>query len=103
MKHLRGPPRWCAPTSTCTSTGEKAASLQVNPSTISRFAGRAISCRKRPGDYKFFSSADDGVRLYLGDDIAIDDWQPHSQTLDMLCRHLEAGQPYKIRLNISTR
>jgi beta-glucosidase len=53
---------------------------------------------KETGDYKFFTSADDGVRLYVGDEIAIDDWQPHSQTLDTAGRHLEAGQAYKIRL-----
>jgi beta-glucosidase len=53
---------------------------------------------KESGDYKFFTSADDGVRLYVGDEIAIDDWQPHSQTLDTAARHLEAGQAYKIRL-----
>jgi beta-glucosidase len=53
---------------------------------------------KESGDYKFYTSADDGVRLYVGDEIAIDDWLPHSQTLDIATRHLEAGQAYKIRL-----
>jgi beta-glucosidase len=53
---------------------------------------------KESGDYKFYTSADDGVRLYVGDEIAIDDWLPHSQTLDVAARHLEAGQAYKIRL-----
>ena len=53
---------------------------------------------KESGDYKFFTSADDGVRLYVGDEIAIDDWQPHSQTLDTYARHLEAGHMYRIRL-----
>jgi beta-glucosidase len=53
---------------------------------------------QKSGDYKFFTSADDGVRLYIGDDTAIDDWQRHSQTVDSYARHLEAGQPYKIRL-----
>jgi beta-glucosidase len=53
---------------------------------------------KETGDYKFFTSADDGVRLYVGDEIAIDDWLPHSQTLDTAARHLEAGRAYKIRL-----
>jgi beta-glucosidase len=53
---------------------------------------------KESGDYKFYTSADDGVRLYIGDEIAIDDWQPHSQTMDTAARHLEAGQAYKIRL-----
>src|SRR5580704_9699676 len=53
---------------------------------------------KESGDYKFYTSADDGVRLYVGDEIAIDDWLPHSQTLDIATRHLEAGQEVKIRL-----
>ena len=53
---------------------------------------------KETGDYKFFTSADDGVRLYVGDENAIDDWLPHSQTLDIAARRLEAGQAYKIRL-----
>jgi beta-glucosidase len=53
---------------------------------------------KTAGDYKFFTSADDGVRLYIGDEIAIDDWLPHSQTMDTYAKHLEAGQAYKIRL-----
>lgn len=53
---------------------------------------------KESGDYKFFTSADDGARLYVGDQIAIDDWQPQSQTLYTAARHLEGGQAYKIRL-----
>lgn len=50
------------------------------------------------GEYEFFTSADDGVRLYVDNDRAIDDWQPHSQTLDTATEYLEAGQAYKIRL-----
>jgi beta-glucosidase len=53
---------------------------------------------KTTGDYAFYTSADDGVRLYVGDQSAIDDWLPHSQTMDTSARHLEAGQAYKIRL-----
>ena len=52
---------------------------------------------KTAGDYKFFTSADDGVRLYVADQLAIDDWLPHSQTMDTYVKHLEAGQSYKIR------
>jgi beta-glucosidase len=52
---------------------------------------------KKTGDYKFFSSADDGVRLYIDDERVIDDWQPHAETLDTYGRRLEAGHQYKIR------
>ena len=53
---------------------------------------------KETGDYEFFTSADDGVRLYIADELGIDDWQPHAQTLDTYMRHLEAGKAYKVRL-----
>ncbi|HXW90110.1 MAG TPA: glycoside hydrolase family 3 C-terminal domain-containing protein [Terriglobales bacterium] len=53
---------------------------------------------RQSGAYQFFTSADDGVRLYVGEDRVIDDWQPHAQTLDTGVKPLEAGQAYKIRL-----
>lgn len=53
---------------------------------------------KESGDYQFFTSADDGVRLYIDDERTIDDWLPHSQTLDTCNKHLEAGRAYRIRL-----
>src|SRR5215469_3335538 len=53
---------------------------------------------KESGDYEFFTSADDGVRLYIDDERSIDDWLPQSQTLETCMKHLEAGKPYKIRL-----
>src|SRR6266404_4725907 len=49
-------------------------------------------------DYKFFVSADDGVRLYVNDQRVIDDWQRHGETLDTYSAHLEQGKPYKILL-----
>lgn len=49
-------------------------------------------------DYRFYTSADDGVRLYLNDQKVIDDWQRHVETVRSYSVHLEAHKPYKIRL-----
>jgi beta-glucosidase len=50
------------------------------------------------GEYKFYVSADDGVRLYLDDQRVIDDWQRHAETLDTYARQLEGGHAYPVRL-----
>jgi beta-glucosidase len=49
-------------------------------------------------DYKFYVSADDGVRLYVDDAMVIDDWKTHGETLDTYTMHLAAGKSHKIRL-----
>jgi beta-glucosidase len=49
-------------------------------------------------DYKFYTSADDGVRLYLDDAPVIDDWRQHGETLDTYSAHLEGSKAHKIRL-----
>jgi len=71
--------------------------MQGQPSDHYSVRWQGYFIPKTTGDYKFYSSADDGVRFYLDDQLAIDDWQPHSETLDSFGKRLEAGHPYKIR------
>ncbi|HUJ31242.1 MAG TPA: glycoside hydrolase family 3 C-terminal domain-containing protein [Candidatus Acidoferrum sp.] len=61
-----------------------------------RWTGYYIA--KMTGDYTFYVSADDGVRLYLENERIINDWTAHSETVDVATRHLEAGKPYAVKL-----
>jgi beta-glucosidase len=50
------------------------------------------------GDYKFYTSSDDGVRLYVDDERVIDDWVNQSETVTVVSKHLEAAHRYKVKL-----
>ena len=49
-------------------------------------------------DYRFYTSADDGVRVYINDEMVIDDWRRHGETLNTYLKHLDAGKAYHVRL-----
>jgi beta-glucosidase len=50
------------------------------------------------GTYELRTQGDDGVRLYIDDELAIDDWNPHGPTIDSKKLWFLAGHTYKIRL-----
>lgn len=48
--------------------------------------------------YKFYTQADDGVRLYINDVLVINDWNQHGVMEQSGSVRLTAGQPYLVRL-----
>lgn len=53
---------------------------------------------KTSSEYRFYVSSDDGARLYLNGERIIDDWERHSEKLNVYTAHLEAGRAYKVVL-----
>ena len=50
------------------------------------------------GSYKISTWSDDGVRMYFGDDMVIDNWTDHGESRDSFEVKLVAGQSYPVRL-----
>ncbi|KKR01165.1 MAG: PA14 domain protein [Candidatus Woesebacteria bacterium GW2011_GWB1_39_12] len=55
------------------------------------------------GDYTFTTTSDDGVRLFINDQLLIDNWTLHVSTTDTESIHLNANQDYYIRLEYFDR
>jgi GH43 family beta-xylosidase len=49
-------------------------------------------------EYVFSTLSDEGVRLWIGDELLIDNWTPHGPTTNTGIKTLEAGKWYDIRL-----
>jgi hypothetical protein len=49
--------------------------------------------------YKFYTTSDDGVRLWVNDILVIDDWTNHAVTENCGTVDLKAGVAYKVRLD----
>ena len=52
----------------------------------------------REDNYRFITSADDGVRLFIDGQLLIDDWRRHGETINTAFVHLDAGKSHKIQL-----
>lgn len=49
-------------------------------------------------EYTFYTNSDDGVRLWVNDQLLIDNWTVHPATIDSGTITLAAGQKYNIRM-----
>jgi GH43 family beta-xylosidase len=72
----------------------------VAGSGADRFSARFTATLEVPeaGSYRFATNADDGVRLWVGDELVIDDWRPHYPERHDGTVELAAG-PVAIRLD----
>jgi len=89
--------RWYAPMSEWISIG-RGSYADNGPWIIFSVRWTGYFVPRTDDDYKFYVSADDGVRLFINDECVIDDWQPARRALDIYSTHMEPGKPYKIRL-----
>ncbi|MBN1996334.1 glycoside hydrolase family 3 C-terminal domain-containing protein [candidate division KSB1 bacterium] len=55
-------------------------------------------CPKISGDYRFAVKTDDGVRMWINDDLIIDAWLDRGPTLDEIKYKFTAGEKYKLKI-----
>ena len=53
---------------------------------------------KEDGEYNFYAAGRDGFRVFVDDKPLMDEWEWESTESELQTLHLEAGKPYKIRL-----
>ena len=69
----------------------------IGPETFSvRWTGQVLA--KVSGITTFYTTSDDGVRLYVNNTLVIDHWPAHTATEDVGTIVLTAGQKYDIRM-----
>jgi len=52
------------------------------------------------GSMTFYTTSDDGVRLFIDDQLVIDDWRDHDTTDDAAAVTVAAGRKYNVRLEL---
>jgi beta-glucosidase len=55
------------------------------------------------GPHAFRARSDDGIRVFLNDELIIDDWQDHSPRTVTAIHALEAGKTYSLRIDYHNR
>ncbi len=54
---------------------------------------------KKSGTYVFGTESDDGVRLFLDDELILEDWNDHAPKQDFAEKQLKAGHIYRLRVD----
>jgi len=70
------------------------------PDNVEQFSAlwRGYFVSPSTGYYTFYTSSDDGVRLYVDGKRVINNWTPHSETIDSYSAAFEVGKPYGIKV-----
>jgi hypothetical protein len=78
----------------------KAYALYLRPISYTQFSARwtGLIEAKSSEEYTFYTLSNDGVRLWIGDQLVISNWTDHSNTEDKGAIRLEAGKKYPLRL-----
>jgi type II secretory pathway pseudopilin PulG len=73
----------------------------IEPDTFSvEWTGFVETPQASGGKFTFYTSSDDGVKLWINDTLVIDNWTDHSETEDSGAINLKAGKKYKISLRM---
>jgi RHS repeat-associated protein len=80
--------------------GEGSPSMQVNEDEFSvQWTGRVKTPNgDNTGTYVFMTNSDEGVRLWVDDELIVDNWTAHEETGDSGQIYLQANQEYSIRI-----
>jgi sugar lactone lactonase YvrE len=62
-----------------------------------KWTGQILAQYSAP--YTFYTTSDDGVRLYINGNLIINDWSSHSATVDTATVQLQAGQDYSMEMD----
>jgi glucose/arabinose dehydrogenase len=76
-------------------TGSPAAGIGINNFSV-RWTGKITP--KVTGTHTFYTSSDDGVRLWVNGILLIDNWTDHAPTENSNTLYLTAGQAYDLRM-----
>jgi hypothetical protein len=78
----------------------KAYAIYLRPKSYGQFSARWTGeiAPKFSEEYTFATRSNDGVRLWIDDQLVIDNWTDHSETEDKGAIRLEAGRKHRLKL-----